>query len=267
MSRVGKVRIRNLWLHSIILGLALLVLTTIYNQISRVDFQPENIISARNIGQSAANTALIMIGLSFAMSGLTYFWDFVDTKIIYRKYFGLTGFYIALIHVFYSLVFIYRDPFGELGVNKLITSFVFGILAIFIFIMMATISNKFSVTELGGKAWRKLLRVGYIGYAFAVIHLFARRWGDFKALREGFILPPLSQLTAAFAIGVLLLRIVLAIAIELKRRKTVPDQVQDKNNKKKEEPRNQTPPQDSGSELSPQETSDSPSEQTPQDPA
>lgn len=165
-----------------------------------------------------ATTSLVLIGLSFALSGLCYFWDFVDTKIIYRKFLGLVGFAFAIVHIVVTLNFLphkfaYPDWFI---VHK--TSVIFAILALFIFTGMAAISNRFTAIELGNKRWRITLRIGYLAFIFIIIHftlLKYQGWIKWFATREPW-LPPLSLLEIIFAIAVIILRIALFISIHKK---------------------------------------------------
>lgn len=166
--------------------------------------------------KALATTSLVLIGLSFALSGLCYFWNFVDTKIIYRKFLGLVGFAFAIAHVIVALNFLphkfaYPDWFTA---NKV--SVIFGALALLIFTIMATISNRFTAFELGDKRWRMILRIGgYLAFIFVIIHVALLKypeWIKWLTTMEP-LLPPLSLLGIIFAAAVIILRIALFISI------------------------------------------------------
>lgn len=157
--------------------------------------------------KAAADTAMILIGLSFALSSLCYFWDLVDTKIVYRKYLGLAGFAFGLGHAAMSLVFyLYLKPrgyetnpifildhqwdFGSFVISNLY-AFASAVIALLIFAMMAVISNQYAIVELGGVWWRRLLRVGYLAYIFATLHFLIKNIPEWKAMfTAGIITPP-----------------------------------------------------------------------------
>jgi len=166
-----------------------------------------------------ATTALVLIGLSFALSGLCYFWDFVDTKIIYRKFLGLVGFVFAIVHIVVTLNFLpnkfaYPDWFIA---NKI--SVIFAVIALLILTVMAVISNRFAALELGNKRWRMILRIGYLAFIFVIIHftlLKYQGWIKWFDTREP-LLPPLSLLEIIFAVAVIILRIALFISVRRKK--------------------------------------------------
>lgn len=226
IKKVGQHSTEQLWTRTIVFSLFIWLICFTYKSAHEAN---SGLVS---LNGSFALAAMILIGLSFALSGLCYFWDFVDTKIIYRKYLGLVGFGFAMLHGIISsysyLVsatngavfdFFYRwDVFG-VGVSNVI-AFSLGLIGLLIFIIMALISNKYAIHELGGKRWRQLLRTGYIAYVLAVFHFgikktsewvvwFERGWQD---------LPPPSLPIVIFSLLVIMLRLTLWHAISQKKR-------------------------------------------------
>lgn len=179
------------------------------------------------MNKTLADSAMILIGLSFALSGLCYFWNFVDTKIIYRKYLGLMGFALALTHGVMSLVFyLLWKPRGyetnpifilghqwEYGSVVISNLYAFGaaLVALFIFSMMAAISNQYAIHELGGLWWRRLLRVGYLAYVLATLHFLIKNLPEWYILLTGSgpELPPLNLIVFLFVCGVIGIRLAL----------------------------------------------------------
>ena len=51
------------------------------------------------LNKSAADTAVVLMGLSMLLSSICYFWNSFDWAIIYRKYLGLIGFAFAIAHL------------------------------------------------------------------------------------------------------------------------------------------------------------------------
>ena len=169
--------------------------------------------------KALAVDALVLIGLSLALSGLVYFWDFVDTKIIYRKFLGLAGFGLAGLHVIISL-FLLPEKLGFKELWEHPVSMSFGAAALLIFIMMAAISNKYAFHQLGSKRWRTLLRLGYWAFIFVLVHLSILKYGDWAKWFGSFdpILPPLSLLAIIFGVAVIILRLALWFSIRKKQK-------------------------------------------------
>src|SRR3989344_5036656 len=53
--------------------------------------------------KSMADTAVVLIGLSFALSGISFFWKPATKFLGYRKQLGVVGFVVGLIHGSISL--------------------------------------------------------------------------------------------------------------------------------------------------------------------
>ncbi len=166
------------------------------------------------LNKAVADASVILIGSSMLLTGLCYFWDFMDTKIIYRKYLGLIGFAFAVVHMLLSLSAFKKliDPVA--WQSGAVLPVIEASVAMAIFTIMALISNAYAATELGGVAWRKILRTGYIALIFVLMHvvlLKMDRWITWWT--EGASRPPSgSLLVSIFIILVLLLRIALWIS-------------------------------------------------------
>ncbi len=196
--------------------------------------EPGSVIVTTN--KALADGAMILIGLSFALSGLCYFWDFIDTKIIYRKYLGLSGFAFGLAHGIMSAIFYFvwkprgyeTNPIFVLGHKWDFGSFLVpnqyaffsAAIALSIFAMMAAISNQYAVHELGGVWWRRLLRVGYAAYIFATLHFTIKNIPEWRAMYASpeFELPPLNFFIFLLVCGVIGLRLALWHSLRKKAR-------------------------------------------------
>ncbi len=186
--------------------------------------------------KASANTAMILIGLSFALSGLCYFWDFIDTKIVYRKYLGLAGFAFGLAHAVMSLVYYlilkprgYESSplyvldhvwdYGAFVISNLY-AFALAVVALLIFAMMTAISNQYAIHELGGVWWRRLLRFGYVAYILATLHFLIKNvpeWLAMFATPEP-ELPPLNFMIFLLVLVVIGLRLALWYSLQKKAR-------------------------------------------------
>lgn len=206
---------RKLLIHSHIFGILLILLIGVVIYLQRGEY------SLRYFNHTIAWVSVVMIGLSFALSGICYFWNFADTKIIYRKHIGIVGFFYALLHGTLTVYLL------SLRTNLLeyFTSpdhfwpFFFGFSALLYFGFMYAISNQYAAHELGGKKWRMLLRLGYIAFIAAMIHFVSLRlplWGEWWSTGDYFA-PPISLILSLGSVFVIVLRLILALRVHLKK--------------------------------------------------
>lgn len=125
------------------------------------------------INQAAADTGTILISLSMLLTTLSYFFNVFDRLIIYRKHLGVIGFAYIVAHIiFVMLMMPLRYPLTDWLTIRLLP-FTFGAIATAIFCFMTLISNKYSVTVLGGVIWRSVLRYGgYTALLLSLIHIW-----------------------------------------------------------------------------------------------
>lgn len=220
---------QRIWLNTVIFSIFLFVILCAYYLIQghSSDLFSLNIL--------LAITGMVLIGLSYALSGITYFWNFADSKLIYRKQLGLAGFYLVLVHATFSFMnyfFIPNSPKPQfelgytwnvagIGISN-IFAFIAGVTALAIFLFIALISTQYAMMALGGIRWRKYLRLGYIAYFIIVIHFGLKRyneWAAWLSVRVG--LPPLSLLLLIFVAFVLLLRLGLSVGLQGRKKPVV----------------------------------------------
>lgn len=158
-----------------------------------------------------AATAAILIGSSFALSGLSYFFNLFDRVFVYRKYLGLTGYFLAL---GYSILLLWIDPtryFYGFWNNLHTADFVLGLTAMKILTMMALISTRAATVKLG-KYWRPLMRLGYLAYFLLIVRAYVlehEAW--FTWAQTPNTLPPPRIVLSLFALTVILLRLALQL--------------------------------------------------------
>lgn len=170
------------------------------------------------ISMAIAATASILIGLSFALSGFCYYFDFLDKKIMYRKYLGLTGYWFAFV---YCILLLILEPAKYFYQNAFNAEIVLGFLAMAILTFMVIISNTSAMRMLGPQNWRYGLRLGYIAYALLIVRAYiieGDRWRLW--ILEPNNLPPLRLVLSVFALGVILFRISVMIAKASRKRTT-----------------------------------------------
>lgn len=170
--------------------------------------------SLRVWNRSFADTGMLLIGMSFALSGLCYFFSFLDSKILYRRDLGLNGFYLVAIHGFYSFMFSKFIPWFKYFDRDRLLAFIPAAVSLLIFLGMSLISNKYAAKKLGSDKWRALLRVGYIAYILGAAHAVLWGFDDWQEWFGTSTLPPISLIIVVFATFVLLLRIALWLALK-----------------------------------------------------
>lgn len=201
-SHTSSSIVRKMWITSIVIGLGLYGIFLLYLFIQQGSF------SSSLLSTALAATAATLIGFSFGLSSMSYYFNFLDTKIGYRKYFGLTGYGFALLYSI-SLLFvdkkIYLDGFST---NLLTPNFLLGLCAMSILTFMMLISNNKVMKLMGPKNWRIGLRLGYVAYILLIIRaavLEGNTWIDWFQSPNS--LPPLRLIISIFAATILTLRL------------------------------------------------------------
>lgn len=166
-----------------------------------------NGLSAIAWSQAVAGTAALLIGVSFALSGAGYWWDFLDARVGYRKYYGLVGYYMALLYSI-MLLFIFPNRYLHGFFENFFTPHILlGLIAMTILTMMAVISNTWAMQRLGPIHWRQLLRLGYLAYALLVVRALYVEGESWSAWLQSFDgLPPPRLVVSIFATLVILFR-------------------------------------------------------------
>lgn len=201
------------YLQSLVFSLFIFALSYVY-----ISWQ--SIPSALN--KSVADTAAFLVGSSMIMSGMAYFFNFLDRKVIYRKYIGLMGFAFAMVHLMLSFSAFQNLLKVETWQNLTMWPMLAGLLALIIFTLMALVSNQLAIRFLGAKLWRGILRFGYVGIFFVLVHVFLLKSARWLTWLQGGMQgwPSLSLMVGVFAVLVILLRIALWLSLK-RRRKNV----------------------------------------------
>jgi DMSO/TMAO reductase YedYZ heme-binding membrane subunit len=170
-----------------------------------------------------ALTGFVMIGISFAISGITYFTNFLDRSLLIRKNIGIVGFWLIFIHFIISFFFL-SDTFSFNYYMKNLFSFSFALSSLILLAIMTVISIQKLMILIGPKKWRLLLRyLGYTAYLLGLIH-FAQKnyisWYDWCISGFG-SMPELNFIVFIFGIFIFLLRIFLWIKIKSKNEKLI----------------------------------------------
>ena len=203
----------QLWIHSFLFGIILFLLLSFYAYIQSAEYK------LLEFSQAIATTAGIMISSSLGLSSFCYYFNVLDSKIKYRKYLGLIGFWLALL---YSILLPVLDPdryWYGLSTNFFTADILLGITAVGILAFMAVISNKKMMQAMGVELWRKALRLGYVAIFLLVVRagiLESDSWMAWITSLD--TLPPLRLLLSIYAVLVILMRISLEFSKKNKRK-------------------------------------------------
>ncbi len=168
-----------------------------------------------------AGVSNLFLGISLSLSSFGYYFNFLDSKVVYRKYFGLVGYFAALFYcVLLAIVRPERYFFGFFE-NFFTSDILLGLLSMVIFTGMALISNNKAMLWIGPQRWRKYLRFGFLAYFLLVVRAYLNNenpigsepipemWGLYLTNPEG--LPPARLLFSVIAMAVIFFRLSLEV--------------------------------------------------------
>lgn len=203
----------GLWLRSLGIGVALMIIELGYIFLAEGDF------NLRAINRSVAGASVLLITISLALSGITYFTDKLDKYIVYRRYIGVMGALFAIAHMLLTFI--------DIGSMVYLIEFftdpapftLFAIASTLLLILLTIISNNESAKLLGNIWWRRLLRLGYVALLFGFLHFALMRQRNWQLWFESpDELPPTSLLLVIPVALTFLIRLILAIALKLKKK-------------------------------------------------
>lgn len=164
--------------------------------------------------KAVASTAVVLIGVAFVIGPLAKFWPKKWAPRLYlRKYTGVVGFMMAVLHSLFSLIMLnaayYPGLFEETGRLSQAgeISMVLGTVALLIFVIPAVTSLTPIEHSMKRPEWKRLQRTGYLAYAMVFLHIFIIKWHVW-AEPSNWVngLPPASLIAAAFIVFVLSMR-------------------------------------------------------------
>lgn len=190
-----------MWLHSLLLALVFFSGFFVYAVLEQKS------LTLYSVSLAVLGAADVMLGLSFAMSGFCYYFDFLDHKLAYRKYFGLVGYWLALLYT--ALVSVLEPDRYWYGLrdNLLSADILLGMGAMVILTFMMLISNNRAMRAMGVANWRRGLRLGYLAYFMLIVRAMVIEWDVWVVWWQTLDnLPPVRLVVSLFAMSVLLLR-------------------------------------------------------------
>ena len=206
---------QQFWRHTFAAAVLIYVYALSYTLLYSSTFSIVPVVTA------VALTGGILIGLSFALSGICFYTNIFDKTISYRKYFGLIGYYFALTYSI-LLIFIYPDLYGTGLLSRLYEPEVLlGLLAMGILTSMTIASNVTVIRKLGSKKWHLIMNMGYVAYVLLIaraIVLEHHIWINWFITPAG--LPPPRLMLSIYAIAVILLRVSIPITKHFRKQKS-----------------------------------------------
>lgn len=193
---------RKIWIHSWILALIIYIILLV------VTYQLDKTFGFFTISKALAGASALLLGASFSLSGFCYWWDFLDTKIAYRKQLGLAAYWLALA---YSISLLFLDPnkyFFNFFDNFLSADILLGLISMAILTVLAIISTDKMMLRLGPKRWRLMLRFGYLAWLLLALRAYLiekNLWFEYLITGQGF--PPPRLLLTIFVMAVILFRL------------------------------------------------------------
>lgn len=164
-----------------------------------------------------ALAGMFLIACTFLLGSLSYFIPEKFSKYrAWRRFLGVTGFFIILIHVILSIIFFYNLDLNKMFYNNpKIMALYSGIVAFLILLSMAITSNdnviKFVEQRWGYLGWKKLQTAGYFALALSILHVYLLETKP----DVGFKIRPLGLAIFIFALIVLIARIGVLVGSKL----------------------------------------------------
>lgn len=204
---------KKLWLNTLLIAAAL------YAILAYITFLLDKSLEPLTFSKALGGTAAICLAISFSFSSWCYYFNFLDHKLIYRKYFGLTGYYIAILYSF-SLLFVNSERyFFGFFENIFSADFILGLSALAYFTFMAVISNSWAIKQMSPKHWRWALRGGFAAWFLLAVRAFILEkplWLDYLSTFRGF--PPPRMLLSLLVVAVITFRLSIEVSKKLRNK-------------------------------------------------
>lgn len=201
----------RLWHNTGVVAALIFLFFMAYVAILDTTFGPASFVKA------VAGVSNILLGMSLSLSSFGYHFNFLDSKVVYRKYLGLAGYFAALLYcLLLAIVRPERYFFGFLE-NFWSSDFMLGLVSMAIFTGMALISNNTAMRRIGPHRWRLYLRLGFVAYFLLVVRAILNNenpigsdpipemWAHYLANPEN--LPPVRLLFSVVGLSVIFFRL------------------------------------------------------------
>ncbi len=175
-------------------------------------------VSGLMMNKIAGLLAFTLLGLTLALGPLSHFVPHIfDGLKKYRKYLGISGFIIAVIHGLLSTVFYFKMNISLMfdSKNPHLSGVYVGLVGLLLLLFITLTSNKKAIQTLGFQKWKALQNISYVAFALTLFHfvLMETNKGLFIIRR------PLGQVIFYFGFVVLIVRIISFIIVSVKKGK------------------------------------------------
>jgi DMSO/TMAO reductase YedYZ heme-binding membrane subunit len=189
----------------------------IYAYIRYIHFKGLDFLINANfiINKAFAGAAILSVSTSYFISSMSKFDNiFAKSKLSYKRFFGLSGFYFMMLHIFFGFRIIRPDllpQFFSGGVElsakgKLII--LLGILGFTIFLFPAISSMSEVMKKLSGNRWLLFQRLGYLAFTVIMIHASLIGYENWISPNDWpGMMPPITLICVIIIFSILLLRL------------------------------------------------------------
>ena len=118
-----------------------------------------------------ALSGLAVVGVTFLIGPLAKYSKTINRLKIHRRYLGVAGFFILLLHSIISFWLFYSLDFGIMfsPSNPLLSAALSGTMCFLIYLAMTLTSTK-SAMRMMGRNWKLLQNTGYLAMVFSMSH-------------------------------------------------------------------------------------------------
>ena len=166
------------------------------------------------LNKATSLAAVVFVACSYLVGKVIHWHDHDRAlRLVVIKFCGLMGFFLAAVHVFFSLSLLtpayygkYFDAAGRLNLQGELAMAV-GVIALFFLLSPALTTLPMMPKALGGWRWKRSQRAGYVALSLVLVHLVVlglKGWLAPKGWHGG--LPPISLVAAVAALVPLLVK-------------------------------------------------------------
>ncbi len=214
----------SLWIYSTVTAIFFFLLSTGYLWARRWGVPLEDVLYKITFAGLAVS-GTVMLASSYFLGPLARTFPRVfGGGLTIRKYFGMVGFFMIVVHVFWGLATLtpaYYPKFfhGEVFTGQAMVFLMTGTVGFFLFLLVALTSLKTIAQGMPETAWRTMQRLGYLGLFVVLIHFTAVKYkgwlnvNDWPYLPDSIPilslapLPPLSLILFVYIVFVLFVRL------------------------------------------------------------
>ncbi|RJR14855.1 hypothetical protein C4579_03600 [Candidatus Microgenomates bacterium] len=171
------------------------------------EFSPEQRWTVFFLNKALAEAGMVVLGLSFLLGPISRLFAPLRKHLVLRRYFGLAGFILIVIHVGTSLMQ-YMGRFPLTWYQEHLWGFLAGVAGLAIFLILALTSSAGAIQKYGFPKWKTIQRFGYLALILALVHIAVAAQSRWQQWLAGTVDMPSSFVVFAFGVIVLVARFV-----------------------------------------------------------